>query len=103
MRSVWSFLADNAFHNICDFIYVRFGYKAKNDYVMEVDTTIHIVAEHPNIGKPELELARDGSVRSITIRKLSKMIYFVEDDILYIADVWDTRQDPEALAARFAE
>ena len=35
------------------------------------------------------------------IRKLSKIIYFVEGDVLYIADVWATRQDPNILAARF--
>lgn len=37
----------------------------------------------------------------MTIRKLSKIIYFVEEDILYIADVWATRQDPNYLIGRF--
>ena len=33
--------------------------------------------------------------------KLSKIIYYVEDDTLFIADVWATRQDPDYLKNRF--
>lgn len=98
---VWSLLAYNAYKEIGDDIHQRFGYKAKSDYEKEVDETIKRLANFPNLGKQELDLAEDGSVRSMSIRKLSKIIYFVEDDILHIADVWLTRQDPNYLTERF--
>lgn len=97
----WSLLAYGAYQNIGDDIQERFGYKAKSDFEKEVDETVRRLAKFPNLGKQELELAEDGSVRSMPIRKLSKIIYFAEEDILYIADVWSTRQDPNYLTGRF--
>ena len=109
----WSLLAYDAYKNIGDDIHKRFGYidedyvdlyghyKAKIDYESEVDETVRQLAKFPNIGKQEFELAEDGSVRSMSIRRLSKIIYFVEDDVLHIADVWATRQDPSYLTERF--
>ena len=97
----WSLLAYDAYQNIGEDIHKRFGYKAKSDYEKEVDETVRRLAKFPNLGKQEFELAEDGSVRSMPIRKLSKIIYFVLDDVLYIADVWATRQDPNYLTGRF--
>ena len=97
----WSLLAYGAYQNIGDDIQERFGYKAKSDFDKEVDETVRRLAKFPNLGKQEFELSEDGSVRSMPIRKLSKIIYFVEEDILYIADVWSTRQDPNYLKGRF--
>ena len=97
----WSLLAYDAYQKIGDDIHKRFGYNAKSDYEQEVDKTIIRLAQFPDLGKQEFELAEDGSVRSMPVRKLSKIIYFVEEDILYIADVWATRQDPDYLKGRF--
>ena len=101
MKILWSLLAHASYTHIKDTIFEQFGYKAEQDFVISVDKAIKQTAEFPNSGKQELELAKDGSVRSITIRKLSKIIYYVEDDTLYIADVWSTRQDPDYLKERF--
>ena len=101
MRILWSLLAHASYERIKDTIFEKFGYRAEQDYVIAVDKAIKQVAEFPNSGKRELELADDGSVRSVPVRKLSKIIYYVEDDTLYIADVWATRQDPDYLKNRF--
>ena len=101
MKILWSLLAHASYSHIKDTIFEKFGYKAEQDYVITVDKTIKRVAEFPNSGKQELDLAYDGSVRSVPIRKLSKIIYYVEDETLYIADVWATRQDPDYLKERF--
>ena len=101
MRILWSLLAHASYEHIKDTIFEKFGYRAEQDYIIAVDKAIKQVAEFPNSGKRELELAEDGSVRSVPVRKLSKIIYYVEDDTLYIADVWATRQDPDYLKNRF--
>ena len=99
----WSLLAYDAYQNISDDIMKRFGYKAKIDYEKEVDKTVQLLAKFPDQGKQEFELAEDGSVRSMSVRKLSKIIYFEEEGILHIADVWATRQDPNYLKERFEQ
>lgn len=101
MKILWSLLAHASYTHIKDTIVERFGYKAEQDFAVAVNKAIKRVAEFPNSGKQELKLAEDGSVRSVPVRKLSKIIYYVEDDTLYIADFWATRQDPDNLTFRF--
>ena len=101
MKIIWSLLAHASFVDIRDAIFDRFGYRAEQDYIAAVDEAICQVEKFPNIGKRELELAADGSVRSVSVRKLTKIIYFVEGETLYIADVWAAKQDPANLKARF--
>ena len=38
--------------------------------------------------------------RSIIINGLNKMVYRVDDDVIYIVAFWDTRMEPEVQAAR---
>lgn len=101
MKILWSLLAHASYEHIKDSIFEKFGYRVEQDYGVAVDKAIRQVEKFPNSGKSELELAEDGSVRSIPVRKLSKIIYYVEDDTLYIADVWATQQDPNYLKGRF--
>ena len=101
MKILWSLLAHASYEHIKDTIFEKFGYRAEQDYVIAVDKAVRRVAEFPNSGKQEFELAEDGSVHSVPIRKLSKIIYYVDDDTLYIADVWATKQDPDYLKERF--
>lgn len=103
MKIIWSLLAHASFMDIRDSIFDRFGYQAEQDYIAAVDEAINQVFEFPNSGKQELELDEDGSVRSVPVRKLTKIIYFVEGDTLCIADVWATKQDPANLKTRFEQ
>lgn len=36
--------------------------------------------------------------RSIVVGTLNKIIYYVGSDVIYIADFWDVRREPKALA-----
>ena len=101
MRVLWSDLAAEAFKEIRSRIFVQFGLKAEDEYLAATEKVINQLMEFPQMGKQEYNLAADGSVRSVVVHKKSKFIYYVEDSTLYIADVWDVRQDPEQLNARF--
>lgn len=101
MKIKWSFLAFDSYQNICLYILENFGYRVECEYREEVDKMVNEIAKHPNLGRQEFELASDGSIRSISVRKLSKIVYFVENDALHIADVWSTRQDPNLLKKQF--
>ena len=101
MRVLWSNLAADAFREIRSRIFIQFGINAEDAYLAATEKAINQITQFPQIGKPEYNLASDSSVRSIVVHKRSKFIYYVEDATLYIADVWDVRQDPEMLNARF--
>lgn len=51
--------------------------------------------------EPLLEQDMEG-FRSLIVKKQYKVIYFIEDEIIYVVDVWDCRQDPQALKKRVA-
>ena len=101
MRVLWSNLAADAFSEIRARIFIQFGFNAEDEYLAATEKAINRIKEFPQIGKPEYNLAADGSVRSVVVHKKSKFIYYIEESTLYIADVWDVRQDPEILSARF--
>lgn len=39
--------------------------------------------------------------RKIVLYKYLKLIYFIIDDTIYFADIWDTRRDPSYTASRY--
>ena len=55
----------------------------------------------PGIGQIDpLFSNRAKTYRSVIINGLNKLVYFVSDDILYIAAFWDTRMDDEDQASQ---
>ena len=60
-----------------------------------------MIKHHPEIGPIDPLFAdRPRTYRSVVIDGLSKMVYFVEGDIIYISAFWDCRRDPAAEADR---
>ena len=58
-----------------------------------------LLAANPRLGVAEPLLAgRKREYRSIVVHKLFKLVYYVKDDILHIAALWDTRREPAAQA-----
>jgi len=43
---------------------------------------------------------RQQTYRSIIVRKLNKIVYYVKGDTLHIAAFWDTRREPKRQARR---
>lgn len=93
MRIIWS---DRAFvrrQAIEDYILYSFGYAAHAEYVEAIEDWKKIVLENPQVGKiePLLEGMRK-EYRSYVISKLTKCIYYVENDFIVVVDWWDTRR-----------
>ena len=38
---------------------------------------------------------RKQTYRSIIVRRLNKVVYYVKDDTLHVAAFWDTRREPK--------
>lgn len=55
----------------------------------------------PALGKIEpLIEGRNKLYRSLVLTEQNKIIYFVEDNTIFIVDFWDTRREPKAQANR---
>ena len=56
---------------------------------------------YPNIGSVEPLLAdRSIMYRSYVVNRLNKIVYFVKEDHIEVADFWDVRREPKKLSER---
>ena len=69
--------------------------------MQEVREASRQIGRTPNIGKIE-PLLEDEVItyRSYLVNHLNKIIYYIEDNHVEVADFWDVRQDPNVLAER---
>ena len=55
----------------------------------------------PGIGQIDpLFASRAATYRSVIVNGLNKMVYRIDDDVIYIVAFWDTRMEPEEQATR---
>lgn len=71
-------------------ILIRFSNQLKDDVIR--------LSNNPFMGPLEpLLKGRKVAYRSLVIHKLYKLVYYVDNETIYIADLWDVRRDPERL------
>ena len=99
MRVEWTDYADMRREQVAEYIRDYFGAKYKDRFIKEVRKITKMLRRSPNIGLID-PLFNDRSVayRSIIINGLSKMVYRIDNDTIYIVAFWDTRCEPEAQA-----
>ena len=98
MKPQWSDRAYASWQEIATYIYYTFGSRIADDYDSATNHTINLLTAFPEMGKEEpLLRGRNHRYRSLNIDKLSKIVYYISDDVLYIADVWNTRRSEETL------
>ena len=99
MKTKWDPKARNSFRQIAKYIQRRFGSTARTDFIEEVKRAENLLTHSPYIGKLDPLFAdHSRTYRSVIINGLSKMVYFVEGDLIYIAAFWDTRREPKKQA-----
>ena len=103
-RIAWSDRAERAYGQIIDFVADEFGITRAKRYASEVYKAVNKLPENPKIG--QIEPLLEGSryeFRRLVIGHLTKVIYRIAEERIEIADVWDTRKNPEELVARFRD
>ena len=99
MRIHWEDKAEWNLHQIEDYIFERFGPDSMEQFIDDVEQTVRMLMRYPNSGKIDPLFAdRSIAYRSVVISGLSKLVYYVEDDVIHIAAFWDCRREPKALA-----
>lgn len=101
MRVEWTLLAESERDKIADYICDSFGISAMKAFIQEVRETTKRLIRFPNMAsKDPLFEDRDDTYRSVFINGLSKLVYRVDGDIIYVVGFWDCRRDPVAQAKR---
>ena len=95
MRVIWDPKAKEARTKVANYIRREFGTKRKTRFLQEVRQVTQQLKRNPGIGQIDpLFSDRTKTYRSVIINGLNKLVYFVSEDILYIAGFWDTRREP---------
>lgn len=101
MNFHWHKRAAAQLHQVEGYVLRHFGECVRQEFMDEVEQTILSLAEMPMKGKLDpLFTHRKQSYRSIIIRRLNKVVYYVKGDTIHIAALWDTRREPKAQAAK---
>ena len=101
MKAVWDTKAKMAQRQVAAYIRKEFGNKRAKKFRQEVGDTVTMLMDNPYIGKIDpLFEGRALTYRSVIINGLSKMVYYVNGDTIYIAAFWDTRMEPEEQATK---
>jgi len=94
MKVIWTPKAVAGWQEVADYIMDTFGVDAMLDFETRTYEAEKDIALMPNIGTIEWNDTRDNVVyRYVTINRRSKMLYFEEDNVIYIADFWDVRKN----------
>ena len=101
MKVEWTKDATRQKDQVAEYVREEFGYKRKRKFVQDVDKAARMLMRAPNIGQIDpLFASHAATYRSVIINGLNKMVYRVDDNIIYIVAFWDTRMEPEEQAAR---
>jgi len=101
MTVTWDSEARKNFRHVSRYIRDKFGVKAQQRFVKEVDDLALLLIANPNLGFIDsLFDGRSKTYRSVVINGLSKLVYLVEDDTIYVVAFWDTRREPKSQASK---
>ena len=103
MRIVWTARYNKSLEYIFTCardVYSRTTLKKLNSSIKSIEA---ILIENPLLGAVEpLLRGREQEYRHIVIKPLFKIIYRIEDDIIYMIDIWDSRRNPKNLTEGLA-
>ena len=99
MKIHWHKRAADQLYQVEDYVLRDFGERIRQEFMDEVEQATLSLADMPTKGKIDPLFAhRKQTYRSIIVRRLNKIVYYVNDDTLHIAAFWDTRREPKAQA-----
>lgn len=101
MKVEWSSRALHEWENVVRYIFSEFGKKAADEFEQNIAKWEARIALNPELAHQEPLLAdRTKLYRGLIVSKHSKLIFYIEEEVLYIADLWDMRREPSQLSKR---
>jgi len=97
----WTKQAEQALDEATDFVFQEYGWDACDRFLYRVLHTAKLLENHPHLGPIEpLLINRQVAYRSVVVGHLNKIVYCILDNQISVVDFWDTRREPETLAAQ---
>lgn len=95
MRIVDTVQAIEGRNSVVEYIAQRFGAKAVRDFRTSYKEVRKQMRQFPNSGTIDWNLSTEKTLyRFFYINDLSKMIYCMKGDVIYVVDFWDVRREP---------
>ena len=95
MKVVVSERAKRNRNQIARYILHDFGENTLLEFRKAYRDTKRFLAEHPEGGQEELNLSNDKhKYRFTVVHGLTKVVYRIEGEVVYVVDMWDTRREP---------
>jgi plasmid stabilization system protein ParE len=100
MDVIWLPAAEEALDSIYRF-YMEKSLQAARRIISDILNSTQRLIDYPEMAAIEQILKNHPIMfRSLVVRKTYKVVYYVEGNRIYIADVWDCRQNPVSLRER---
>ena len=97
MEIIWSSLAIDNWEVAARYIANEFGKSVLQNFLTDSLSWQQQLIANPHIGHVEpLLKKRVRTYYSLVVNKRNKVIYYLEEDKIYIADFWDTRREPKS-------
>ena len=101
MQVVWLNDAKNQLRAIVSYGQITFGELVSIRFTTEIYQTVIRLGSFPRLGKVEPLLKdRKKEYRSLVLHRHYKIIYYIDNDIVFIAALWDTRSNPQKLSSK---
>ena len=99
MRVIWDDDASKRLADALEYGRDTFGERAMKKFYARILDYEQLLQSNPRMGKKEplLEKEPEG-YRSLVVHQNYKLVYYVEGNTIYIADLWDTRREPRLQA-----
>lgn len=94
MRIVITEPAWESFDQAVGFLQAQWSDKVIDRIVARIWESIGLLAVHPHGGQVEEDLAYLSKGHRRTVVGHFKIIYYVDGDVVYVTDIFDSRQDP---------
>ena len=104
MKIRWKDEAKASMRQIAKYINKKFGKKSCREFLQRVRDMVKSIKVNPFFPKVDPLFSNDDKAyRSVFINGLSRMVYYVEDDVVNIVAFFDGRRDAEEEAKRVTE
>ena len=101
MKIRWHKRAVAQLYEVENYVLWKFGEQARQEFMDEVEQSVLKLSDMPMMGAHDPLFAhRKRAYRSIIVRKLNKVVYYVDGGVVYIAAFWDCRREPRNQAAQ---
>lgn len=91
----WTLRALQEWEKVVFYIHQEFGSKAVERFEKDIEKWESRIGMNPEVGRPEpLLQGKLHLYRGVILGKHNKMVYYAEDDVVWVVAVWDMRREP---------